>query len=112
MGEIKIDSETAKLVVHTYQKINKLKSLLNNEPYPQMKELLESGTALNEMMNHIIDESTKEGLETKLNTLSAHLNELSSSTDNMQQTIQKQELIDVFEQLKAAISLIQSKING
>lgn len=110
MEEIKIDSETAKLVVQTYQKINTLKRLLNEEPYPKIKEFLESGTALSEMMNHAIEETTKKGLESKLISLSTHLESLSSLPNIFQNIQQKQEIADLFEQLKTDVSLLQSKI--
>lgn len=112
MDDFKIDSETANLIVQTYQKINTLKGLLDNEPYPQIKEFIESGTELGEMMNNAIKEITPDGFETKLSTISLRLKNLLSYSDNIQNNQENKKIIELFNQLMADISLLQSKINA
>lgn len=108
MEEIKIDSETANIILQMYQKINSIKRLLNNEPY---SKFMESGKLLSEMMNKTIEETSKQGLKSKLISLSVNLNKFSSNAVALQSIKHKNEITNLFEQLKADISQLHSKIN-
>lgn len=112
MKVLKMDEETANLIVQTYQKINTLKGLLNNEPYPQIKEFIESGTELSKMMNNTFKEFTPTRFEAKLTTISSHLKNLLSYSNSIQNVKENKEIADLFNQLAADISLLQSKINA
>ena len=107
-----MDEETAKLIVQTYEKINRLKGLLMNEPYPQIQEFIESGARLSELMNRAFEESTSIGLDTKLATISEHLGNLLSHSNSSLHVQENNEIIDLFEQLKTDVSILQSKINA
>lgn len=112
MEDVKMDDETAKLIVQIYQKINTLKKLLNKRPFPQIKEYLESGNALSELMNKVVEEATPHGLETKLYSLSSHLESLLSNSNNIKHLQEDHEIAALLNLLKTEISLLQSKINS
>jgi hypothetical protein len=112
MEDRKIDTETAHLIVQMYQKISKLKVLLNCEPYPQLRAYLSSGVVLNEMMNNIFNESSQNQLEMKLNAFSLHLKNLLSQSDSFQNTQEHHDIKEIFTQLITSISLLQSRIHA
>lgn len=112
MEEIILDSEIADIVVQTYQKINALRRVLNEQPFPEMKKIIGSGDDLNELMNSAIDQRTWEGLESKLMALSAHLDSLVSQTGVFQNVHHVQALGSLFDQLKRDVSTLQSRIHA
>ena len=111
MEDYKIDSETANLIIQTYQKVNTLKKLLNDESYLQIMEVIESGKTLNEMINNTLDESSPNILQTKLGIISDHLKNLLTYSDSIPKVYNNKAIMNLFNQLFIDISLLQSKIN-
>lgn len=112
MEEIILDSEIADIVFQTYQKINALRRVLNEQPFPEMKKIIGSGDDLNELMNRAIDQRTREGLESKLMTLSTHLDSLVAQTGIFQHGQPVREIGSLFDQVKRDVSTLQSRIHA
>lgn len=110
MADYKIDSETANLIIQTYQKVNTLKKLLNDESYLQIMEVMESGKTLNVMINNTLGESSPNILQTKLRTISVHLKNLITYSDSIPKVYNNKAVMNLFNQLFIDISLLQSKI--
>lgn len=111
MEDIKIDSETATLILNAYQKIYKLNNLLHCKPYSQISEFMESGTVLHEMMNNTFKESTSSDLQVKLTMLSHHVKKLLGYSQQIKNVKEHKQITHLFELLVTDISSIQSKIN-
>lgn len=107
---MKVDSETADLIVQTYQNIHKLKALLNHKAFNQLKGLLESGDRLNEMMSNVLLEFSDKELIDKLDVLSRHLKTLLAHAADIQNIQGHEQVTDLFHQLLSDISVLQSKI--
>ncbi len=112
MEDIKIDSETAILILKAYQKIYKLNGLLHSKPYTQISEFKGSGSALHEMMNNAFKESTSSDLQAKLTMLSHQVKNLLGYSQKVKNVKEHKQITNLFETLVIDITLIQSKINA
>ncbi|MCM2301849.1 MAG: hypothetical protein NDI80_04420 [Flavobacteriaceae bacterium] len=112
MENIKIDSETANCIVQIYKKINAIKGLLNEEPYTDIKKIIECGTELSEMMNNAFQESTQNGLESELNALSMYLKKMLFFSSSIQNIMENREISELLKRLLIDISTLQLKFNA
>ena len=110
MENIKINPESANLVLKTFQKINTLKKTLNNNSYCQLKEIIESGSVLNEMMNNALSETTVISFKSKLFKISKHIENTIIDIEKFKTFDENKEVKIILDQILGDIMLLQTKI--
>lgn len=104
-----MDEETANLIVKTYQDIYKLENLLKGEACVQVKELVESGATLNEMMNHAVSGSSSVRVfKSNLTSISDQIKRLKTYSGHFENI----EIKIAFDRLSKGLSSLQSKIDN
>ncbi len=106
-----IDKETSLLIVNAYQKINKLKSILNDEPYIKIKQIIDSGTLLNKSLNEALIKESFIGLISNLKAISEYLEIQISNSLSVKALEQNEEISIIYTELLKNINSILIKIN-
>ena len=112
MENIKINPESANLVLKTFQKINTLKKTLNNNSYCQLKEIIESGSVLNEMMNNALSETTVISFKSNLSKIAEHIEKTIMDIEKIKTIQENKEVKTILDQILKDITLLQTKINA
>lgn len=112
MENIKINPESANLVLQTFQKINTLKKVLNNNPYCQLKEIIESSFVLNEMMNNALKETTAISFKSNLSKIAEHIEKTIMNIEKIKTIQENKEVKNILDQILEDIMLLQTKINA
>ncbi len=110
--DLKIDSETANLIIQIYQKIDSLKHQLENDTYLRIKQIIESGITINQLMEEATSQTNPEHLKLKLTTLINHLHNLVSNTNYIESTNEKNKLQQLYNELSNDLSILQIKIKS
>jgi hypothetical protein len=110
--DLKIDSETANLIIQIYQKIDSLKHQLENDTYVKIKQIIESGITIDQLLEEATSQTNPENLQLKLTTVIKHLHNLVSNTNYIESIIEKNKLEQLYTELSNDLSILQLKINS
>lgn len=112
MENIKINPESANLVLQTFQKINTLKEVINTSHYCQLREIINSGFVLNEMMNNALKDTNVISFKSSLSKITQHIEKTIMDIDHIKAIEENKEIKIILNQLADNIIQLEIKINA
>jgi uncharacterized protein HemY len=112
MEQIKIDAVAAELIVQSYQKIEKLKQLLSKDSFVQLRNYLEAGAILNQLMDSTFKADLPQTYNEQLSSLNNQLNTFLSQAIQFQDILENKEVVQLLSELNSTIIHLQSNNNA
>lgn len=109
---IVMDEDAANLIVQAYQRIQALENLLKRDSCVQIKEFIESGATLSEMMDNAVNGFSLGDFKTNLASLTGQIEKLEGYSGHFIAIPENQEIKMIFRQLYTGLSELQSKIDN
>lgn len=107
-----MDEDAANLIVQAYQRIQALENLLKRDSCVQIKEFIESGATLSEMMDNAVNGFSLGDFKTNLASLTGQIEKLEGYSGHFIAIPENQEIKMIFRQLYTGLSELQSKIDN